>query len=526
MHDYLGERTLSDLLTERAQVHPERTFLVFEDRDQRRSQLTYGEFRDRVARCARGLSDAGVGQGDFVVVQLANCPEFLYTWFAVARLGAVLIPSNVANTVSELEHILTLSQARLVITEPRFLETVKAGMQSAGIAARIVIARGEAGEHAPFADLLGATGDAPSPLIRSDDLAEVIFTSGTTSKPKGVMLTHANCIRAGLHAVHCLWLDEGERCLTALPLFHVNAQAMSLLAAMTVGGTLILLEEFRASKFWAQVRAHEATQTCVVAMQLRTILVQPPAPDERRHRIRRLFFAINVSDEEKEAFEERFGVTLINGYGCSEAMTLLACSPVVGPRRWPSVGLPATGRRLLLLDDEGNEVPVGEVGEVVAEGVPGRDFMAGYYRDEAATAAAIRGGRMYTGDNLYADEAGYLYFFDRKKDMIKRAGENVAATEVEAVLLEHPGVAEVSVVGVFDPVRDEAVAAAIVAKDPGSLTVEEITEHCRVRLSKFKVPTVVTFVSELPKTSIGKVRKDALRLQLQASMVESKPQGV
>jgi crotonobetaine/carnitine-CoA ligase len=350
--------------------------------------------------------------------------------------------------------------------------------------------------------------------VRSDDLAELIFTSGTTRKPKGVMLTHANCLRAGLHAVHCLWLDEGERCLTALPLFHVNAQAMSVLAAMTVAGTLVLLEEFRASRFWGQVRAHEATQTCVVAMQLRTILAQPVADGERDHRLRRLFFAINVTDEEKAAFEERFGVTLINGYGCSEAMTLLACSPIVGPRRWPSVGLPATGRRLLLLDDDGNEVPTGEVGEVVAEGIPGRDFMLGYYRDEQATAETLRNGRLHTGDNLYADENGYLYFFDRKKDMIKRAGENVAATEVEAVLLEHPQVAEACVVGVADPIRDEAVGAVIVPAHPGVLTIEEITEHCQARLARFKVPTIITFVDEMPKTSIGKVRKDVLRKQL------------
>jgi carnitine-CoA ligase len=524
--DYLGDRTLTDLLEERAQAHPERTFVVFEDREQSRSELTYKQFLEGVNRCARGLSDSGVSQGDFVVIHLANSPEFMYTWFALARLGAVLIPSNVANTVAELDHILTRTEARLVITEPRYLETVRDGVRAGGSGAQIVVARGPSDGHRSFAELMSAEGEAPRPRVGSNDLMELIFTSGTTSKPKGVMLTHANCIRAGLHAVHCLWLDEGERCLTALPLFHVNAQAMSALAALTVTGTLVLLEEFRASKFWTQVREHGATQTCVVAMQLRTILAQPVAPAEQEHGVRRLFFAINVSDEEKAAFEKRFAVTLINGYGCSEAMTLLACSPVIGPRRWPSVGLPATGRRLLLLDEDGNEVPLGEVGEAVAEGIPGRDFMAGYYRDEEATAATIRNGRLHTGDNLYADQAGYLYFFDRKKDMIKRAGENVSATEVEAVLLEHPGVAEASVVGVFDPIRDEAVAAVIVARDRATLTVEEITEYCRGRLSKFKVPTVVSFVPELPKTSIGKVRKDALRRQLQADMVQRKPQGV
>ena len=211
---------------------------------------------------------------------------------------------------------------------------------------------------------------------------------------------------------------------------------------MTVAGTLVVIQEFRASKLWAQVRRHRATQTCLVAMQLRTILAQPPAEGERDHLVRRLFYAINVTDAEKEAFEERFGVTLINGYGLSEGMTLLTCSPVVGPRRWPSIGRPSPGRRILLLDDEGNEVAPGEVGEIVAVGTPGRDIMLGYYKDPEATDAALRpGGRMHTGDNAYADEQGFLYFFDRKKDMIKRAGENVSAMEVESVVLDHPLVA-------------------------------------------------------------------------------------
>jgi acyl-CoA synthetase (AMP-forming)/AMP-acid ligase II len=196
----------------------------------------------------------------------------------------------------------------------------------------VVVARGEAGAHTPFADLLGHGDDAPRPDVGSNEVVELIFTSGTTRKPKAVMLTHSNCVRAGLDAVHCLWLDEGERCLTALPLFHVNAQAMSVMAALTVGGTLILVEEFRASRFWAQVRSHRATQTSLVAMQLRTLLAQPPDDGDADHSVRRLFYAINVTDDEKERFEARYGVALINGYGLSEAMTLLTCAPVVGPR--------------------------------------------------------------------------------------------------------------------------------------------------------------------------------------------------
>jgi carnitine-CoA ligase len=514
MLDPLGDRNLTDLLEERTEAYPERTALVYEDGDGNVSERTYAELAAEVRRCARGLEERGVARGDRVVVHLRNCPEVLVAWFAIARLGAVFVPSNVANTAGELVHILSVSKAKLAITEPALLEPVQLAVSACGDVTEIVVARGDGDGLATFEELLARGETASRPAVASNDVAELIFTSGTTRKPKAVMLTHANCIRGGLDAVHCLWLDEGERCFTALPLFHVNAQAMSALAALTVGGTLILIEEFRASRFWKQIRRHRATQTSIVALQLRTLLAQPPDPGDADHSLKHVFYAINVTDDEKARFEARYAVSLIPGYGLSEAMTLLTCAPVLGDRRWPSIGLPSPGRRLTLLDDDGNEVAPGKVGEIVAHGTPGRDIMLGYLDDPEATEAALRDGRLYTGDNAWADEHGFLYFFDRKKDVIKRAGENVAALEVEGALLEHPDIAEAAVVGVPDSIRDEAVAAVVVTATPGALSAEDVIDHCRERLARFKVPTIVEFAGQLPKTSIGKVRKDVLRKQL------------
>ena len=517
----VGERSLADLLDERVEATPRATFLVFEDAAGEVSELSYAAFAERVVRCAGALAGLGVTRGDRVVVHLRNCPELLVVWFATAHLGAVFVPSNVANTPAELEHVVGFTDAAVVVTEPPLAGVAEAAVAGAGAPAAVVVARGRVPGRPTLQDLERAASPPPRENVGPDDLAELIFTSGTTRMPKAVMLTHANCLRAGQDAVHCLWLQEGERCLTALPLFHVNAQAMSALAAMTVGGTLILLEEFRASRFWTQVRRHRATQTAIVAMQLRTLLAQPVQPAERNHEVRRLFYAINVPDAERDAFEARFGVSLINAYGLSEAMVLVTIAPVVGPRRWPSIGLPAPGRAVVLVGDDGAEVPPGEVGEIVVEGIPGRTLMLGYYRDEAATAETlVDGRRLHTGDNAYADEAGYLYFFDRKKDMIKRAGENVSALEVEAVLLQHPRVAEAAVVGVPDPVRDEAVAAVVVLAGAGGATEGELRDHCAELLARFKVPTVIAFRDDLPKTSIGKVRKDELRRELSASTVD------
>jgi carnitine-CoA ligase len=520
--DPIGDRTMIDLLDEQVEARGDSTFLIFESSAREITELTYAELRAEVELCARGFVGLGISKGDFVVLHLRNSPEFLIAWFAMARLGAVLVPSNIANTAGELEHLIDFSSARFVITEPSLVQPVAEAAGKVATAPTVLVARGEADGYRTLQSVIDDGVDIPEVQLSSNDLAQLIFTSGTTRKPKAVMLTHAIVVRSGLDSVHCLWLDEGERCLTALPLFHVNAQAMSLFATLTVGGTLILIEEFRASRFWGQVQEYRATQTAIVAMQLRTMLAQPAGPDETDHQLRKLFYAINVSDAEKDQFEERFGVELINGYGLSEAMTLLTVAPISGPRRWPSIGRPSPGRRLELVDDEGNEVAQGEVGEITVRGTPGRDLMLGYYRDEESTAGAFRNGRMHTGDNAYADSEGYLYFFDRKKDMIKRAGENVSAIEVEGSISDHPLVAEVCVVGVPDPIRDEAVVAVVVPLKSGTLSEEDVLEHCRSRLSKFKVPTVVRFVDELPKTSIGKIRKDEVRKTLEGIEVPTR----
>ncbi|MBS1893874.1 MAG: AMP-binding protein [Actinobacteria bacterium] len=513
-----GNRSIGDMLAERVALTPSRTFLVFENRAGEVSELTYAAFDGRVEDCARGLHALGVGVGDRVVVHLRNSPEFLISWFAIARLGAVMVPSNIANTAGELEHVIGFTEASFAITEPDFCEVVQRGIDAAGTDTTTIVARGRLTEFFAFDDLAGLSDEpAPRPEVGGDDLCELLFTSGTTSKPKAVMLSHANCLRAGLDTVHCLWLDEGERCLTALPLFHVNGQGMTIMAAMTVGGTAIVIEEFSASRFWGQIQRHKATQTAIVAMQLRTLIAQPDKDGERDHDLRKVFYAINVSDQEKQTFEERYGVDLINGYGQSETMTLLTVSPVAAPRRWPSIGLPSPGRTLLLLDEEGKEVPTGEVGEICVRGERGRSIMLGYYKDEQSTSETIRGDLLHTGDNAYADEQGYLYFFDRKKDMIKRAGENVSAIEVESVIVDHPLVAEAAIIGVPDPIRDEAVAAVIVVAEGAELSDAEVTAYCQERLSRFKVPTIVAFETELPKTSIGKVRKDELRKRLEQS---------
>ncbi|MFD4252419.1 AMP-binding protein [Amycolatopsis thermoflava] len=507
--DIVGHRTLRDLLLEQEARHGGKTFLVFVAADGARTELSYTDFADQVRATASGLARLGVGNGDKVVVHLGNCPEFLVCWFALAWLGAVLVPSNTANTVGELRHVVRHAEAGAVITAPRFRRLAERAAPD--VRHRILVGGGETG-WLSFADLI-ADGEPPMPDLAPEDLAELLFTSGTTAAPKAVMLTHANCLFAGEREWRTVGIDSTDRSLTALPAFHVNAQTVTILSALTAGATVVLLEEYSASRFWQQVRDTGATVITLVAMQLRTLLAQPPAATDDRHTVRRVMYALNVPDHEKDAFERRFDVELINGYGLSEAMTVVTAAPVHGEKRWPSIGLPAIDRRVRVVKPDGADAAPGEVGEIVVGGEPGRNLMLGYYRDPVATAEALRDGWLHTGDNGYFDEHGYLYFFDRGKDVIKVAGENVSAMEVEQVLCAHPAVAEAAVIGVPDPVRDEAVKAFVVARPGAALTEESIVEHCTARLARFKVPTVIEVREALPKTSIGKIEKKVLRAE-------------
>ena len=506
--DLVGDRTVPDLLLERTERRPGKEWLVDDDGLGRVRSLTYEDFTLAVAKVAGGLARNGVASGDSVVVHLDNGCEYVVLLFACAWLGAVAVPSNTANTERELTHVLRASDARLVVSSPAFAEMVDKARADAPMLGVLVGTADEPGWLA-YAELADAAAVAPSPVESTAPL-EILFTSGTTASPRGVVLTHANWLWSGERTARGLHMDETDRFLTCLPLFHVNAQSLSMLNALTANGTLILGSRYSASHFVPLLRAHRATHTSLVAMLVRTLLEQPPTDLDRTHEVRRVSYAINVTDAERSAFEERFGMRLINGYGLSETMTEVCVAPVFGPDRWPSIGLPALGRRVRVVTDAGLDAAPGQHGEIIVEGVPGRTIMLGYHDDPEATARTIVDGWLHTGDIGYRDEVGYLYFVDRAKDVIKRAGENVSASEVEAVVAEHPDVAAVAVVAVPDPVRDEAVKACVILRVGATATADDIKAYCAQRLAPFKVPTIVEFWASFPTTSVGKIQKKAL----------------
>jgi crotonobetaine/carnitine-CoA ligase len=283
---------------------------------------------------------------------------------------------------------------------------------------------------------------------------------------------------------------------------------MCIFPVLTVGATLVLVQRFSASRFWGQVRRHGVHVSSFVGPHLRMFLQQPEDVLESDHTLRHVMYALNCSLEEKAEYERRFKARLVNGYGLSEAFTIAAVAPLYGPDHYPAAGLPAVCRDIRIIDDLGVDVPVGATGEILVGGTPGRTIMAGYLHDPEATKAVILDGRwLRTGDIGRIDAEGFLHFCDRRKEVIKRGGENVSALEVEATLATHPLVAEAAVFGVPDHIMDQAVKAVVVPYPDAEISELELISYCAEHLAKFKVPSIIEFRLQLPKTSIGKIQK-------------------
>lgn len=513
--DFLDGKTIRDLWNERVELSGDEQFLITEESDGKQRTYTYAEFNELIDRTARSFQDElGFEKGDMVTIHLPNSAEYLQVWFALLKLGVVSVHSNTNHTAREVNYTIDNSNSRAVITSPDY-EDVVAEAKEGTAAETVVYARTEGNEDlaGPTLDDLidGVEADLPDVTLDGSDTAQIIFTSGTTSDPKGVLHTHTALLYAGERASKHTALQPDDRMMTALPVFHVNAQSISVLSTLTVGASLVLVEEFKASTYIDQIRRHSATVTSLIGTQVRAMLAQPEQGTDSDNDLREIFFAINVTDEEKEEFEERFDAPLLNGYGLSETMTIVSMAPIYGDRSWPSIGRPAFDREVYVVDDDGTPVETGERGEIAVAGERGRNLMEGYYEMPEKTEETFTDeGWLLTGDFGRFDEDGNLYFVDRKKNIIESRGENVSEAEVEGVLENHPKVAEVGVIGVPHEVYGEAVKALVKRVDD-SLTEEEIRTYAEENLADFKVPSEIQFVKEFPRTSIGKVEKSTLR---------------
>ncbi len=495
--------TVPELLRAQASRIPDQPFVRW-----RGQSVSYGEFDARTDALAAGLADLGVEPGDVVSVMLPNCLEFLEAWWAILKAGGVFGPINPAFTTPEAAYVLGHSQAVAVVTDARGAGTLAGAGGTAELARLRHLISVEDGGDLALDSLASRGGEVPAPRRGTDDLATLMYTSGTTGKPKGAMLTHGNVLANAAMGAELLPLVAGERVGMILPLFHVNAQIVTCVIPMMVGCEVAMWERFSASTFWQTVAELEPVAVSAVPTILAAVLHTANAPTGPTSLRYIICGAAPLSRELLEAFESRFDIRILEGYGLTESTCVSSLNPYYGVRKPGSIGLPVRGQQMKVVAPRGDEVADGELGEIV---VKGPNVMAGYLHNEEATAATLSDGWLHTGDVGYVDPDGYFFIVDRAKDMIIRGGENIYPREIEEVLYTHPAVLECAVIGVPDEVRGEEVLAVVAPKPGAELDGDELKAWAGERLAAFKVPRRFEIRPELPKTPTGKISKPPLR---------------
>jgi long-chain acyl-CoA synthetase len=487
---------------------------------------TYAELDGAITQFASGLEKLGVKQGDHVALLLGNSPHFVIGLYGALRLGATVIPVNPIYTADEIGYILNNGDVKLVVALdmaiplaekvhaflPKvekfvFCETSENGISQHNVESLTLYSKMKS-----FTEVI-ASGDLTyqGPELKDDDTAIILYTSGTTGKPKGAMLTHKNLYSNASDVGDYLRMNDRDRVITTLPMFHVFCLTVALNAPLLSGATLLIAPKFSPKEIFELAKEYEATVFAGVPTMY-NFLYQYPEGNPEDFKSLRLCISGGASLPVAllNNFERKFNVRVSEGYGLSEASPVTCFNPLDRPRKAGSIGTSILHVENKIVNELGEELPVGTVGELI---VSGPNVMKGYYKMPEETAAAIRDSWLYTGDLARMDEDGYFYIVDRKKDLIIVGGFNVYPREVEEVLYNHPDVVEAAVLGVPDSNLGEAVKCYVVSKNPNT-TEEQLLEYCREHLAKYKVPASIDFLEELPKNTTGKILRRALKTQI------------
>ena len=515
MQEYsLHDRVLTKIIEDKARKHPHR--VVFQFRD---SPITNGELNERVNKAANGLLRLGVSPGDKVAIMLPNCPEFLYSWFGANKIGAAEVPINVALKGNGLHYQIDQSDCVVLIAHADYLDRLT---EIAGELKKLrhVVLLGNADDDGGLPNWNGTaqmltykefsanSADSPKVTVHYTDLATVLYTSGTTGVSKGVEMSHHYWYDIWQESVRYARYTEDDVLYTGLPFFHGNAQGITVGPAILADAKAVVVERFSASQLWDDCRRWNCTEANYIGGIIPILLKQDPRNDDADNPVRLMVGAAAPADE-WHAFQTRFNTKLLEVYGMTECYCCLA-SPYDEPRAG-SCGKAITGWDVRIVDDDDQECPPDQVGQFICRSNKMFVGTTGYYKNPEATLELFKNGWIHTGDLGRRDADGYFYFADRKKQAIRRRGENISSFEVESVINAHDAVLESCVVGVPSDLGEEEVKAVVVLKPGHRVAPEELIQWCVPRMAYFAIPRYIAIRNSLPKTPSERVEKFKLK---------------
>jgi len=503
-HDY----TLNGTLASRAGTDPQRPFIFYRDRT-----WTWGEFAQTVDAAARVLASRGIGKGDRMGVIARNCDGHVVLLLALARLGAIMVPVNPDYGVEEAKYVLHHAEVSAVAATQDTFDVAQKAAAGLKTPAWFVMLDSAAGDVPLLDDLIktapptGLPGD-----VGADLTCLIVYTSGTTGFPKGAMHSQRSFVTGGEAFVQRMYLQDDDRVMVVLPLFHINAMFYSVAGTLAAGASMVIIPKFSATTFWQTAVDTGATTVNIIEAIGSILRTRPRSEFRPEHKIAKVY---GVRASMDETFKNDFKIPhRIGGYGMTE-IPGVTCNPFEGPQKLGSMGPigrhPDPARpwaQCRVVDEEGRDLPDGEPGELW---VKTPIIMQGYFRDPEQTANTFQDGWFKTGDMVKRDSDGYFYFISRIRDIIRRRGENIAAAELDRVVGEHPAVAEAGTIAVPSEMGEDEIFVVCAVKPGAKVTAQEIADWCRARLAPQKVPRFVAFVDELPHTPTHKIAKAALR---------------
>jgi carnitine-CoA ligase len=508
--DPTRERLIHKVLEQQMAKYGNRTFLYFKDQ-----AFGYEDFDQAANRVACGLQKLGVKKGDKVAILMNNCPEFLFLWFGLSKLGAVEVPINTAHKGDLLVYFLDFSDTSVLVLDKQYLGQVEPILNRVPKIKTLVFFD-PSGDKMPRLDrpvvdwVRMNENDGsyePCEVLWSDPFG-ILFTSGTTGPSKGALMPQNYALFMGESVIRSVAYDEQDCLYNALPLFHGNAQVLSFMPGLMSGARTVLAERFSASKFWDDVRQYGCTEFNYIGSIVPILYKADSKPDDADNPIRKMFGAAAPKDL-FEVFEKRFGLTLIEGYGMVEiGMPLLSNFK---ERRPGSCGKPFPEYAVKLVDDNGLEVGPNTIGEIVVRPLKPYCMQLEYYKMPEKTVEAWRDLWFHTGDYARCDEDGFFYFVDRKKDALRRRGENVSSYEVEKVINSHEAVLESAAVAVKSELGEDEILICLMLKPSRTLNPEDLIAFCAERMAYFMVPRYVRVMELLPKTATQRTQKAKLR---------------